>query len=107
MRVLIIGGYGFFGGRLAGLLAPDPRLHITVAGRSMAKAQAFCRTIAADQRIEAAQIDREAPDEALRRLVPDVVLDASGPFQAYGASPYRLAEACLATGAHYLDLADS
>ena len=37
---------------------------------------------------------------------PDVVVDASGPFQGYGDDPYRVVEAALAGNCHYLDLAD-
>ena len=40
------------------------------------------------------------------RAAPDIVVDASGPFQAYGEAPYRLVEACIAHGIDYLDLAD-
>src|SRR5690242_2489778 len=42
MKVLILGGYGTFGGRLAQLLADEARLTLIIAGRSRAKAQAFC-----------------------------------------------------------------
>ena len=42
----------------------------------------------------------------LTALNPDCVVDASGPFQAYGEGRYRLIEACIAQGVHYLDLAD-
>ncbi|MEO8668372.1 MAG: DUF4166 domain-containing protein, partial [Bauldia sp.] len=37
---------------------------------------------------------------------PDVVVDATGPFQAYGDSPYRIVAACIAHGIDYIDLAD-
>src|SRR5262249_17970933 len=37
---------------------------------------------------------------------PDIVVDASGPFQAYGAGRYHLVRWCLANGVNYLDLAD-
>ncbi|GGC45127.1 hypothetical protein GCM10010994_00340 [Chelatococcus reniformis] len=39
-------------------------------------------------------------------LKPDLVVDASGPFQAYGVAAYQLIEACLASGVDYMDLAD-
>ena len=41
--VLIIGGYGTFGGRLCQLVADEPRLRLLVAGRSLERAEAFCR----------------------------------------------------------------
>ncbi len=34
------------------------------------------------------------------------MVDASGPFQFYGSSPYALVEGCVACGIDYLDLAD-
>ncbi|ODS00660.1 hypothetical protein AUC69_07700 [Methyloceanibacter superfactus] len=36
----------------------------------------------------------------------DVVVDAAGPFGAYGGDPYRLPRYCLAHGIDYLDLSD-
>jgi|GEM_PF-6992571 len=45
LRVLIIGGYGVFGGRLAQLLADEPRLTLIIAGRFKAKAQAFSASL--------------------------------------------------------------
>jgi len=44
MKLLIIGGYGTFGGRLAQLLANESRLTLLIAGRSLHKAQQFCRS---------------------------------------------------------------
>lgn len=104
-RVLILGGYGTFGGRLARLLTQDSRAEIIVAGRSAARAQAFCKTVAGSLRGVA--LDRGgALDTAFDALKPDIVVDASGPFQAYGEDPYRVAKACVARGISYLDLAD-
>ena len=44
--------------------------------------------------------------EQLAELTPDVVVDASGPFQSYGPSGYELVEHCIGGRIHYLDLAD-
>jgi Domain of unknown function (DUF4166)/Saccharopine dehydrogenase NADP binding domain len=102
MRVLIIGGYGTFGGRLAGLLAGETRLSLLIAGRSLDKARAFCRGRA---NCEPAAFDRDGDlDAQLARLAARIVVDASGPFQAYG---YKVVEACLRANLHYLDLADA
>src|SRR5690242_13080621 len=109
MKILILGGYGTFGSRLVELLASEARLTLLVAGRSFAKAQALVDRHAATARatLVADALDREAPlDEALRRLSPDLLVDASGPFQAYGESAYRVVEACLRHRVNYLDLAD-
>jgi hypothetical protein len=42
----------------------------------------------------------------IAELAPDLVVDASGPYQAYGERPYRVAEAAIEIGSDYLDLAD-
>jgi saccharopine dehydrogenase-like NADP-dependent oxidoreductase len=106
-RILIVGGYGTFGGRLALLLADEPRLTLIIAGRSRDKAVAFCARLPAGAERIAAAFDRDGNlDPQLRAVAPDLVVDATGPFQAYGESPYHLVEACLALGIDYLDLAD-
>jgi len=104
LRVLVVGGYGTFGGRVVALLEDEPRLTLIVAGRSMRRAEDFVRARRPRARLEAAELDRGANVVAqLAALAPAVVVDASGPFQAYG---YGLIEACIAAGIHYLDLAD-
>jgi hypothetical protein len=107
LRVLILGGYGTFGGRLAKLLADEPGLTLIIAGRSLVKAAQFCATLQGRASFEPARLDRDEDLAAtLVSLKSDIVVDASGPFQAYGADPYRVVKACIAAGAHYLDLAD-
>ena len=103
-RVLVIGGYGVFGGKLCQALAALPDCDVIVAGRSLAKAQAFCDRHGGI----AMAVDRAAPDLAARiaRAAPCVVIDAAGPFQSYGKAPYNVARAALACGAHYADLSD-
>lgn len=107
IRVLIIGGYGVFGGRLARLLEDDAGLTLILAGRSHGKAQKFAAMLSGRAAVETAAFDRNGPlDTNFAALRPDIVVDASGPFQHYGDHPYRVAEAAIAAGAHYLDLAD-
>ncbi len=109
LTVLIIGGYGTFGGRLVELLAHERELKLIVAGRSQAHAAALCARLApkAAAALVALAFDRAAEVEGqLARIDPRVVVDASGPFQAYGGDPYALVRACLLRGIDYLDLAD-
>ncbi|HSV35626.1 MAG TPA: saccharopine dehydrogenase NADP-binding domain-containing protein [Ramlibacter sp.] len=107
VRVLVIGGYGFFGSRLVQRLARQARLHVLVGGRSLpsAQAQVDAQQPQAQARLEAVALDAMAPwfAQALAALNPSVVVHASGPFQG---QDYRVAQACIAQGAHYIDLAD-
>lgn len=106
--ILLIGGYGTFGGRIVQLLENEPRLTLIVAGRSLDKADAYCKArSAAAARLVPAVFDRDGDLAGqLAGLRPDMVVDASGPFQAYGKEPYRVIAACLSLGVCYLDLAD-
>jgi len=107
LRLLILGGYGTFGGRLAQLLADEARLTMLIAGRSRAKAEAFCAALPATTKAEPAMFDREGDvAQQMRELAPDLVVDATGPFQQYTGNPYRVVEAAIALGIGYLDLAD-
>ncbi len=108
MKVLVIGGYGTFGGRLARLLADEPRVALLVAGRSEAKARAFCAKLQSDAALVPFRFDRDGDLPAqLAEAAADLVVDASGPFQAYGREPYRVAQACIAARVPYIDLADA
>ena len=105
---LIVGGYGIFGGRIVELLENEPRLTLMVAGRSPSKAEDYCRSRMARRReLRPAVFDRDGDlATQLAALTPELVVDASGPFQAYGEGRYRLIEACIASRINYLDLAD-
>jgi hypothetical protein len=107
MKILVLGGYGTFGERLCRILAAEPRLELVVAGRSLAKAEAVRATLARAPAHAALALDRDGDLGAALRLVkPDVLVDATGPYQAYGEHPYRVVEACIAHGVHYQDFAD-
>lgn len=107
MRILVIGGYGTFGHRLIRLLAHDAGITFIVGGRSLEKARAFAASVETQAKLEPALFDREGDlDAQLRALKPDLVVDASGPFQRYGSNPYRVVNACIDAGINYIDLAD-
>jgi short subunit dehydrogenase-like uncharacterized protein len=106
-RVLIIGGYGAFGARVAERLARDADIEIVIAGRSLdrARAQAAALGPRARARIAHAAVDATATTaDALRALAPTVLINASGPFQR---QDYALARAAIGAGCHYVDLADA
>src|SRR5262245_41103837 len=104
MKVLILGGYGTFGGRLVQLLAGETATLI-VAGRNREKAATFCARLGTANTVPALFDRAGAIEPQLAELAPDVIVDASGPFQLY-SDPYRVVQAALAQGIHYLDLAD-
>jgi len=105
MKVVVLGGYGVFGGKLVQLLVRDGQHQVVVVGRSRAKAEAFLseHDLGGGEVLE---LDRSGDLAPLWRISPNVVVDAAGPFHAYGNDPYGLAKACISHAVHYLDLAD-
>jgi saccharopine dehydrogenase-like NADP-dependent oxidoreductase len=107
-RVLLIGGYGLFGKKLAQRLGRDPLLHPIICGRNLASAQALAAALnqsSASERFGALRADVTDPDLAsqIRASGADAVIHTSGPFQGQG---YEVARACIAAGVHYIDLSD-
>jgi NAD(P)-dependent dehydrogenase (short-subunit alcohol dehydrogenase family) len=104
-RVLIIGGYGNFGGYIARSLAPDPNILLLIGGRSAKKAHAFAASLEAAHQPEGHTLDIDGDvGAALKRIAPDIVVHTTGPFQT---QDHRVARACIGQGRHYLDLADA
>lgn len=104
-RVLIIGGYGNFGGYIARALATDPNVELLIGGRSNAKADAFAQELQATNPASGCAIDIDGDIASrLAEIRPDIVIHTTGPFQS---QDYRVARAAVAAGAHYLDLADA
>jgi hypothetical protein len=101
MKVLVLGGYGVFGGRLARLLIADG-VQVVIAGRNHEKASAFAR----DHGGEPLAIDIGKDLAPIAAAAPALVVDAAGPFQAYGSDPYRVARFCIRHGINYADLSD-
>ena len=62
--------------------------------------------MARELKAEHAALDMAKPGDlaALMARSPQIVINTIGPFQN---ADYRVAEACIAAGAHYIDLADS
>lgn len=107
LKILILGGYGVFGGRLAHLLSDLPQLTLLICGRSGAKAHTFCADYAGSANTVPLALDRRDIASALAEEHPDLVVDASGPFQDYRNDRYRIIDACIQAGANYLDFADA
>ena len=106
-RVLVVGGYGFFGRRLVERLSLQPGLHVLVAGRSAEQADALVARLRPTAQALLGSVALDALSDELPgwldRLRVRVVVHTSGPFQG---QDYRVALACTAAGVHYIDLAD-
>jgi hypothetical protein len=98
-RILVLGGYGVFGSRIAMRLAAAGH-EVLVAGRSIAKARAFC---AGRTGLVPLALERSDVAAALAQHRPSVLVDATGPFQEMD---YAVPRACIASGVHYCDIAD-
>jgi len=107
MRILILGGYGVFGGRLAELLSDLANVELLIAGRDLCRAEAFCAKYVGQARVIPVRLDRRDIAKGLVSERPNLVVDASGPFQDYGDHRYSVIEACIASGVDYVDFADA
>jgi NAD(P)-dependent dehydrogenase (short-subunit alcohol dehydrogenase family) len=88
-RIIVLGGGGNFGAAITRTLAGEPDLEVIVASRtSEHKLDIFAADFA----------------QKLAALKPAIVIHTVGPFQQ---QDYRVAEACIACRAHYIDLADA
>jgi NAD(P)-dependent dehydrogenase (short-subunit alcohol dehydrogenase family) len=97
--VIVFGGYGVFGSHVARELA-RAGITVTVAGRSLAQAQAFARTLGSSH--GALEVDlASAPScqHALRGQA--VAVNCAGSLVDLGP---ELLEACLQLGCHYTDI---
>jgi len=101
MDVVIVGGYGVFGSRLAELLVRDGH-NVVVAGRDLVKAKQLASRLGCS----AQGVDLSSNPGSVFKTQPQLVVDASGPFQFYDTHSYRLPELCIENGADYLDLSD-
>lgn len=102
-RVLIAGGSGVFGQRLAALLLADG-LDLTLAGRSARRLLAAARRLGDSDRVAVQALDLRDPGalEAAARGHAAVACTA-GPFAGL---PAGLPAAAVRAGAHWLDISD-
>ncbi|MEJ0100130.1 MAG: saccharopine dehydrogenase NADP-binding domain-containing protein [Pseudomonadota bacterium] len=98
MRVIVLGGAGNFGARIVRALGGDRNIELLSAGRR-------ALAVPGAPQVTTVALDIAADDfpARLAALAPHLVIHCVGPFQG---QDYRVAEAALAAGAHYLDLAD-
>lgn len=100
-QVLILGGYGNFGKRIARALV-KANVPVIIVGRDRAKAEELAAELGPLAKPVVFDVN-SALTEQLARLQPRVVVNTCGPFQT---ADYRVAETCIAHGVHYIDLAD-
>jgi saccharopine dehydrogenase-like NADP-dependent oxidoreductase len=102
-HILVIGGYGRFGLRIARMLATNPRARVTIAGRDAGKAMRAAASLGAH--VSSISLDRDRLELAriFVELKIRLVIHAAGPFQG---QDYRVAKAAIEAGCHYADLAD-
>ncbi|CEK09406.1 Saccharopine dehydrogenase [Legionella hackeliae] len=105
-QVMILGGYGNFGKRIAQSLCKEG-IAIIIAGRNLSKAEQFSFELQQQfphVPITALAVDAEQNIETtLKKYQPIVVINTCGPFQM---ADYHIATNCIDCGIHYLDLAD-
>ena len=107
-RVLLIGGTGVFGERLAQHLCPVGGIDLIVTSRNELKArQLAARLVQAHPfaSVSAIQLDHQHNlASRLHEVKPFIVIDCSGPFQN---TDYSVAKTVLEAGVHFVDLADA
>lgn len=106
-KVLVLGGYGNFGKRICQSLSKT-NITLLIAGRSLEKAEQLCDVLSKEKsiaKLEPVALDIFSQDflQQLKMLNPFLVIHTSGPFQG---QDYRVAQACIEVGSHYIDLAD-
>ncbi len=104
--VLVIGGYGQFGGRLCQRLSDIEDIKVLVAGRNLSKAEVLCSQYGGNLSPRVFDLAADLDDQ-LKVLKPWLVIDASGPFQNVFGRGTVLPKACIELGVHYIDLSDS
>lgn len=101
MTVVVLGGYGVFGSLVCRELARRG-VAVRVAGRDHQRAEALARELGPPHRA----VPADASDVASCCAALEgarVAVGCAGPFFAVGRA---LLEACLASGRHYVDIAD-
>ncbi|MBA1289535.1 saccharopine dehydrogenase family protein [Pseudomonas japonica] len=107
LRVLVVGAYGNFGRIISNHLNRIPGLELVITGRDPLKLDARLRELELASGVRHAgwcgDVLLPGFAHALPGLKLDWVIHTGGPFQG---QLYSVAEACIAAGVNYCDLAD-
>src|SRR5687768_10858585 len=102
MKVVVLGGYGYFGATICRTLAAARVFDVVVAGRDAGRAEIVARSLGLSHAVLDANDARLA--EGVARADAGLVINTVGPFQK---RDQHVARAAISAGAHYVDLADS
>jgi hypothetical protein len=102
--VLVVGGTGFFGHRIAASLAKTPGVNVLLAGRRQEQLDHAAKALGLT-REHAVAIDVNSPQlsHLLAQMRVNTLIHTAGPFQN---QQYMVARASIAAGCNYIDLAD-
>lgn len=98
MRIVVLGAAGNFGARIVRALNHDPGIELIAASRRG-------RHVPGAEQVQTLSLDIDATQFATHLMAakPGLVVHCVGPFQG---QDYRVAQAALNAGAHYIDLSD-
>ncbi len=105
---MVIGGTGQFGARISRRLAKLQSIELLISSRDQGRAEVLAQEIQSSNpnaTVSGIALDQRSADfeSDIKKLVPFIVIHTTGPYQG---QDYRVAEACIAVGSHYIDLAD-
>lgn len=107
LKILILGGYGNFGRKIAQRLVRDAEIELIIAGRNLHKARSFSEQLEkiSGRTVHALLLDTNSHDfqQMLVASGAQLLIHTSGPFQSQN---YQIAETCINNRIHYIDLAD-
>jgi hypothetical protein len=101
--VVVLGGYGNFGRRIVAALAREPESRVFVCGRNLELATQVARQEGGSAQPLSLDCHAANFSSELQRIGAALVIHTAGPFQGQS---YAVPRACIAAGAHYIDLAD-
>ncbi|MDP5208736.1 saccharopine dehydrogenase family protein [Microbulbifer sp. 2205BS26-8] len=104
-RVLILGGYGRLGARIAQMLSVEPEIQLIISGRNKALADRCAKKLGGIA--EGLRLQRDAINLAaqLKALHLDLLIHCAGPIQ--NDSDNRVAKACIESRTPYIDISNA
>lgn len=106
--ILILGGTGHFGKRICHRLLKQLQINLIITSRNKHNAERFVnelKQVDPNCNVIANSLDQfsDSFEQDLAKISPDIVIHTAGPYQGQS---YRVAEACVFSKSHYIDLSD-